>query len=211
MPDANHLGELAELYALGDLSETERARAQRHLRDCAECTQRVGEAEAAVLQLIRSEAPPAQTPVLRKLALPVRTASRSWFAAIAAAFLAGLIPWGVTLVRDQSAGADARTARRATAALLAGHFAHAPFRATAAGAPAGKVIYALRGGWIYAIVAPGPNALDVAVVRDGARVATARIGASEAARSAFVPVAGRIDAVELLDGGRAVAIARIAR
>jgi Putative zinc-finger len=211
MPDANHLGELAELYALGDLSDVERMRAERHLRACAECARRVGEAEAAMLRLIQSEAPPAQGAPERRLVLPGRMPSRSWIAAVAAAFLAGLIPWGVTLMRDQSTAADTRTAREATAAMLAGHFAHAPFRAAAAGAPSGKVIYALRGGWIYAIVTPGPDALDVTVVRAGARVPVGRIAAGETARSAFVRIAGRVDAVELLERGRTVAVARLAR
>ena len=50
----DHIGENAELYALGELDELEAARVERHARTCAACSSRLGDAEATVLQLVEA-------------------------------------------------------------------------------------------------------------------------------------------------------------
>jgi anti-sigma-K factor RskA len=42
---SGHIGDLAELYALGSLDEQERVTVERHVRACVECANRVREAE----------------------------------------------------------------------------------------------------------------------------------------------------------------------
>ena len=105
---------------------------------------------------------------------------------------------------------DAGTQRQASAAMLAGHFAHVPFRPRTSSAPAAKAIYPREGGWLYVIVGPGKDALDIAVVRGARRTTVATIAAATETRAVFVAVRDRIDGVQLLDGDAAVASARIA-
>ena len=48
-----HVGEAAELYALGALDEREQAGLEAHIAHCAQCLRRVGEAEETLLALER--------------------------------------------------------------------------------------------------------------------------------------------------------------
>ncbi len=207
---ADHVGELAELYALGDLSVAERERVDRHARECPQCAQRLGEAEATVLRLIEADAVQASVTPLRR----IRSRSTNWatLAAIAAAFLIGLLPWGVQTLR-QRASTPLSTTRDANQlamnAMLAGHFLHAPLVPLAANAPAGKVIYAREGGWIYVIVAAGAAPLDVDVVSGSTRARVATLDASAQTRAAFVPTSEAIQSVELLEGSTPIAQAKI--
>jgi hypothetical protein len=203
---ADHVGELAELYALGDLSVAERERVDRHARECAQCAQRLGEAEATVLRLIeRDAAAEASVTPLRR----VRYGSSNWaaVAAIAAAFLLGLLPWGVQTLRERGSTSEAN--QLAMSAMLAGHFLHAPLVPLAANAPAGKVIYAREGGWIYVIVAAGSAPLDVETMSNGTRTRVATLAASTQTRAAFVRTSAAIQSVELLQEGTPIAQARI--
>src|SRR5579864_7164998 len=88
-----HLGEDAELYALGTLGEVERGRVERHVLTCDECAARVGEAEAVVLALIQPER--ANAPALPSRA-PAFAGRPRWIGAVAAAVVAGLFAWGLT-------------------------------------------------------------------------------------------------------------------
>ncbi|HKU82028.1 MAG TPA: hypothetical protein VJP76_07645, partial [Candidatus Tumulicola sp.] len=98
---------------------------------------------------------------------------------------------------------------QAETAMLDGHFAHAPFVARTSGAPRGKVIYALRGGWLYVLATPGRSQLDVALKTAGTARVVASMAPSSLARSVFVRTAGRVESVDLLEHGRAVATASI--
>lgn len=205
---ADHMGEFAELYALGDLSPAERERVDLHARDCAECAQRLGEAEATVLRLIERDAE-AETLVVPLRPVRFRTMGRSWqaLAAIAAAFLIGLLPWGMQTLREQGSTSEAN--RQAMSAMLAGHFLHAPLVPLATGAPAGKVIYAREGGWLYVIVAAGSTPLDVDLVSNGLRTRVSSLAASSQTRASFIRTSGAVQNVELLEGSTPIARARI--
>ncbi len=45
---SRHIGELAELFALGSLDDTERATVERHVRACLQCADRIRDAEETV-------------------------------------------------------------------------------------------------------------------------------------------------------------------
>jgi anti-sigma factor RsiW len=204
----DHIGENAELYALGELDELEAGRIQRHARACAECAQRLGEAEATVLQLIESDGADASVPEAldRRIAF-VKPASptRGWIAAVAAAFVIGLLPWGWTVTQRH----PNEVAQPAIDAMLVGHFVHAPLLPLQAGAPAAKVIYAREGGWIYVLAAAGSDSLDVAAVTGGRTTVVAALAPSGATRAAFVKIPGRVDSVELLENGKPIAAAHL--
>lgn len=120
----DHIGENAELYALGELDELEAARVERHARACAACSSRLGDAEATVLQLIEAGGAATVPQALDRrvrFAQPV-SPTRAWIGAVAAAFVLGLLPWGWTMTQPRQNG----TAQPAVDAMLVGHFSHAP-------------------------------------------------------------------------------------
>lgn len=205
-----HLGEAAELYALGSLGELERTRAERHVRTCDECAARVGLAEAAVLRMIDDDA--GATPAIATRALPFTTKPRAWTAAlVAAALVAGLLPFGLTAALTSIQNARVQSERQsALTAMLGGHFSHAPFISRQAGAPVAKVVYAREGGWLYVIAAPGNDALTIAVTRGSVQSRVGSMAPDAGVRSAFVTVAGRVDSVELVEAGRTIASAHLA-
>ncbi len=194
-----HIDENAELYALGALDEMERTRVERHVHACDLCAKRLGEAEATVLHLIEGRETRRQA---TRSPVPIA-------AAVAAAFLIGLLPWGITSLGERAAVESAHQQQLAMRAMIAGHFVHAPFVARVPGAPPAKVIYARDGGWLYVIVAPGSHPLDVVVFAGGRHTKVASLAASTAARSAFVNEPTRVEFVELRDRGAPVAVAHI--
>jgi anti-sigma factor RsiW len=205
----DHIGESAELYALGELDELDAARVERHARACAACASRLGDAEATILQLVEAGGVPATVPEALDRRIRFGTAAsstRGWIAAVAAAFVLGLLPWGWTMTQTRPNDA----AQPAVDAMLVGHFAHAPLLPILAGAPAAKVIYAREGGWIYVLVGAGTSSLDVATVTAGRTAVVAALAPSGATRAAFVKITGRIDTVELLQNGRSISAAHIA-
>jgi anti-sigma factor RsiW len=205
----DHIGENAELYALGQLDELEASRIDRHARTCDACAQRLGEAEQAVLRLIESGEVASEPPAA--LDRRVRFAGRpprAWIAAVAAAFLAGLLPWGVMTVRH-SGGENGSNQQRAMNAMLAGHFLHTPAVALVPGAPAAKVIYPREGGWLYVLAGAASESLDVVAVTGSQRSTIASIPPGGATRGVFVAIAQRVSSVELLENGTPVSSARI--
>jgi anti-sigma factor RsiW len=149
---STHLGEELELYALGDLSDEERAKIEEHLATCDECVRAVASAEETLAHM---------TSLLPAYRAPRRTALRNvWMmpaarTAIAAAFVVGLLVAAGTLpflsVRPGTSGQDAR----AQIAMTHAHFEHIQLEPLVAGAPAVKVIYARDRSWMYAIADDG--------------------------------------------------------
>jgi hypothetical protein len=206
-----HVGDLAELYALGELGDLDRARVERHAAGCDDCVRRLGEAEATVLRLIESEAMPVRRPAnldrrIRFAARPLRLAP--WIAAVAAAFVIGLLPWGLSSLRDRGAPPPGEQ-QVAMNAMLHGHFLHTQFVASAPGAPAAKAIYARDGSWLYVLVAPGPDPLQIAVGTGAVQTIAATLPASSQVRSAYLERPGPAKVVRLLDRGNVVASATI--
>lgn len=204
----DHIGENAELYALGELDELEAARVERHARTCEQCARRLGEAEATVLQLIEAGGAGETVPEAldRRIAFVKPAAPpRGWIAAVAAAFVIGLLPWGWTVTQRH----PTESGQPAIDAMLVGHFVHAPLLPLHTGAPSAKVIYAREGGWIYVLAAGGADSLDVATVTGGRVDVVAALASSDATRAAFVKIPGRVDSVELLENGKPIAAAHL--
>ena len=150
----NHLGEAAELYALGALDAAERERVDTHVATCDLCLRRLGEAERAVAGLV-------DAPVFtsrRERRWPLALATGLGFACAASlVVVAGL---------HRDVDSDGELIDR----LVSSHFAHVQFQ-TPAGAPIGaKVIYERNGAW-YAVVATGAPAWRAVIITTaGARI-----------------------------------------
>ena len=176
---------------------------------CAACARALGDAEAAVLRFIESGEVPAARPgaLDRRVRFAALLPARAWIA-VAAALAIGLIPWAATVLRERAAPTE-QPQRLADAAMLAGHFLHAPFAPRDPSAPPAKVVYARDGAWMYVIAGPGARPLDVAVVSaDGRRSVVATLAASDTTRSAFIRTGAPPKEVQLLDGGAPVATAQ---
>ena len=208
MHDA-HVGDLAELYAVGALDADDRERVDLHCATCAYCRRMVGDAEETVL-LLERETDTELTPFQLDHRMKFRDVGPSvpraslWLA-IAAAFLIGLLPSVALLVQRShpSAVSDAPVV-----AMIGSHFNHAQFSALAPGAPAAKVIYARDRSWIYVLVRSNASYGVYAVTAHGAQ----RLGATNAGASTsalFVPHASPADAIELRVGTSTVARAQL--
>jgi anti-sigma factor RsiW len=161
-----HIDELAERYALGDLDPSEVGVLETHIATCAACLRRVGEAEETVLALERGDTAVAPAMLERPLELPQRR--RLTFAYIASAAAAGLVIGILTTLLAFSLHTD--DTQRALVAMVGSHFNHAQF------APVGgqhavpaKVIYARDRHWVF-IIATGTVRYRVyAVAPSGAK------------------------------------------
>lgn len=192
-----HVGEAAELYALGALDAFEQAEVEAHIGGCAECLRRVGEAEETLLALERGTKA-VELPRNRGNVLPIARPRRTltWWvpAAIAAAFILGwLIP---------------RTASQpgvATLAMINSHFSHAQF---SGGGPPAKVIYARDRSWYYVIVS-GSRRFDVYGLRGASATRLGTTTARGTTSELFVQRQPRFERVDLRDGTALVESASI--
>jgi len=190
-PEA-HIGDNAELYAVGLLDDDEQAVVEAHVAHCATCLRRVGEAEETVLALEHGNAPARPQP------LPLARASRNWWAlpAIAAALIVGLL-----IPRPSS------QQNSATLAMIHSHFSHAQF-AGSTGVPSAKVLYARDRSWYYVIV-QGAHRYQVYGIRSGQ---SSQLGTTRPDRDVselFVRKGARYDRLELCDRGKPVETASI--
>lgn len=200
-----HVGEDAELYALGQLDDLARERVERHVRVCGQCARRVGEAESTVLRLIEAQVPPAPS-ALRPFDVQGSRHTWRWVAALAAAFVLGLLPWLTGTLRSTAPSA---TEQLAMTAMLNGHFMHAPFAADVSGAPNGKAIYARDGAWVYVLIAPAGDALDVVGFKNGKSSNLGTIPPGSATRGEFFSGTHRPERLELRDRGKTIAAATL--
>jgi hypothetical protein len=180
-PD-EHIGESAELYAIGALDPAERDAVEVHIARCTQCLRRIGEAEETVLALERVNAIDRPAFVARP---PARFARRSfaWLLPLtaAAAFVLGI------LIPRPAPQHDA-----ATFAMIGSHFSHAQFAGR--GAPA-KVIYARNKSWYYVIV-EGRHRYTLYGLAHGERVKLGETVASGKTSELFVRAAA-YDRLEL--------------
>jgi len=165
-----HLGDLAELHALGALEPDERAFVEAHVASCARCGEALGAAEATVAALdeafVPLVAPPerlgeriaasAGVALVRPLA-PQRAVRRSVSPSVRALATAAALAFAVGIGGSAlvERNADVREAGRQSAILATianSHFNHVGFMARTAAAPVGKVLYARDGSWFYVIV-----------------------------------------------------------
>lgn len=198
-----HVGEAAELYALGALDDRERAQVEAHAAQCDACATALGSAESTVAALITERAPSAPLDRRMRSAFMPRPAWQTWSPLAAAAIvLAIVLPLWFTRPASPPSNADA------IVAMTNSHFTHSQFGALAASAPKAKVIYARTGAWWY-VIAQTNRAYTVAVVENGKlrRIGTLHANGNAAQLYVAHPPPARM--VLLLDGGTPVARATL--
>jgi hypothetical protein len=220
-----HLGELAELYALGALEPAERGAVEAHASACTACTAALGAAEQTVAALetafVPSLAPPDRlaariaasaatvVPLVPRRAAPRIRARTPLFATAAALLLAVGLAGGALVERSSDV---AETARESAilATIASSHFNHVTLTARAPAAPISKVLYARNGAWIYLIVDSASCDCRVAV-RSAAGVQDAgQLDVRGSTATLFVRGLSRPEAVELRDAsGRVLASAKL--
>jgi anti-sigma factor RsiW len=197
----DHVGESAELYALGLLDAAEIRAVDEHTRECEACAKRVGEAEETVLDLERTARPvPAPASLDRRMHFTRRGLDVRVWLAVAAALALGFSIGVAGLFRPAPPAREA-----ATVAMVESHFNHAQFAGTG---PPAKVIYARDRSWIYVIVAAGER-YDVYAVRGGQARLVGSTQSNGATSEAFIAQPGALDAVELRSGSTVVETARV--
>ena len=163
----DHIGELAELYALGVLEPQERADVDAHAAGCERCTRALGEAERAVAALDEVFVPRVEPPerlgsriaASGDVVVPLaprgarsRTRAVPGFLATAAALLFAVgVGGGLLAERSLETGGAARDSV-VLATIATSHFNHVSFTPRDPAAPVTKVLYAHDGGWFYVIV-----------------------------------------------------------
>jgi len=163
-----HLGELAELYALGALEPHERAQVEAHVASCANCARALGAAEVTVAALDDAFVPQLDPPerlgariaasaqavvplaprrVSRSAALP----APSFYATAAALLLAAGIGGGA-LVEHSTDVRQVAHDSAVLATIATAHFNHVSFTVREPSAPVSKVLYARDGAWFYVVI-----------------------------------------------------------
>lgn len=211
-----HLGEDAELYALGALDPGELQAAEAHLAGCGDCRVRVADAESVAAAL--ASALPAYEPSdsLRGRLIAGTPSDRAprasrwaprasrwtprapnWAMAAAAvfAFGFGLLGWHDVSLQSQRAQSDA-----ALTTIVHGHFNHTTLTKARASSPAAKVLYARDGTWLYAIVdRPVRGMRLIARYTTGSSRELGTFGSDGSVSTLFVHDPGSIAAVEIRD------------
>jgi anti-sigma factor RsiW len=199
-----HLDDLAELYALGELSADEAAFVESHIAECAQCLQQVGEAEETVLALERQYAKQSPPDLLGKRLRFEQRAPAPWWR-FAGAAAAGLV-LGLGILWPQMQRGD--ESQRAIDAMIHSHFSHAQFAALAPGAPDAKVIYARDRSWLY-VVASGRHDYEVDAVQGSSRTTLGTLHAEGRVSTLFIDHPTSATQIELVDRGKDVERARM--
>ena len=192
-----HIGENAELYAIGTLDDLERQRVEAHVANCADCLRRLGQAEETVLGLER-ETPAEPLPANARAPRFASRGTAGWWIGVVAA--AAALVLGYLLPHPQAPSNGA-----AQVAMINSHFNHAQF---VGGGPPAKVIYARDHSWYYVII-EGSHTYAVDGIGSNGRTdvgtTTPRDGTSEL----FVPHAARFKQIDLREGTNIIATAQI--
>jgi anti-sigma factor RsiW len=199
-----HLEEEAELYALGALSDAERAAAEEHIAQCDACARRVGQAEETLAELVRPQAPPAQLDRRVHAVFARRSSARAFYPLAAAALIVALLPGAFFWQRDRDLRASDAVNRQAVAAMIGSHFLHAQFVKVAADAPAAKAIFARDGAWVYVIAVTDRDL----TLNAGSR-ALGKLTGTGNERALFVEHPSATRSLVLMDGSRVLARAAV--
>lgn len=216
----DHIEELAELYALGSLSELERARVERHAAQCALCAADLHRAEETVAALAQAQAQPAHEPPVslqrrleKSLAHESRRAVLTWHpfaAAVAAAIVLAFIPTWVAVDRN-SALVAMRQDERALARLASAgtRINHAQFMSPAHRPMNAKVLYGPRGDWYYVVVMHPRPGMQVAYVHGGRMEMLGTVAMHGESGTLYLPVNHKMEELALLEGSTVVADAHL--
>jgi hypothetical protein len=210
--ELEHLGDTADLYAIGALDDAEREAVDRHVALCYECATLLGEAEARVTILIEADGRYVpQAPLERRVSPLVRRrpALSYAFAAVAAAFVIGLLPstyfWQQNQAMHATMLADAAAMNR-LATMPHRSVAFSPMN----GNSAARVMYAPDGSWYVVLIRGASKALSVAWMHDGQRTVLGTATPYGEVAMLYLPMSHRMDQLALMDGERVVAKAQLA-
>lgn len=206
-----HVGDLAELYALGALDDRERSAIDAHVRSCPACTELVGSAERDVA-LVASMEPrhPVPPDLTGRIERMLRPPSSAWagLAALAAALLVILLP-SFYFWEQNRALHDAMLAQSAAMERIAA-MPHrtANFRAIKGGPPA-QVMYGPDGSWYVIVVRQSSKTLAVMWMHRGERTMLGHATPHGNLATLYLPKSHRMDRLALVDGDRIVAEATL--
>lgn len=209
---SEHIGDDAELYALGLLEPERRGEIDAHVVSCDACLRLLGEAEETAASL--AGALPSVTPSellgarLSRSSRPVAR-SRAWYAGIALA-AAMLIALGASWLQIGSLRDKLHAEDLAVATLVHSHFLHVTMTTTpAAGALAAKVVYARDGGWVYVLVDRPGGAVDVVATIDGKPWQGGTAIAADDTATLLLHPPGRPTTIEIRRDGSLLATAKL--
>ena len=193
-----HIGDEAELFALGVL-ESERATAiERHLDDCAACSLRVGRSERVVVALGSVSWDPLSSPNATGWPRRVVRTPLPWIALAATLLLVAVL--GGMFGRDRALlSAIVASDETALATIATSHFAHASFKSQRTDAPPAKVLYGRSADWLYVIVDAARNDLRVRATTHDGTVDLGRLQTRGTTSVLFARPQRRIDALVLID------------
>jgi anti-sigma factor RsiW len=209
-----HFGERAALYALGALDGAESATLEAHLRVCAACAKLVGEAERDVDTIAslqtRRRAPQELSKRIERLLAPAPPRRMLWprFAAVAAAFLIGILPSTYLWERDR-AMQDAMLAQSAAMDRLAATPHRTAHFQPSSAALAANVMYASDGSWYVIVVRGAQHALQVAWMHDGQQTMLGDAVPHGRVAMLYLPKSHRMEQLALMDGPLIVAQAQL--
>ncbi len=213
MNEREHVGDNAELYALGLLDAAQRAAVEAHVAGCTDCLRSLGQAEetatALAATLPRVTVSTESTARFARAAGAASSATRrqfpAWFGALALA-AALVVALGTAWYANALRRGAPENARLAIATIVRSHFLHVAMTTVpAAGALAAKVLYARDGSWLYVLVDGTRERLDLRATVGGRSVALGTLEPAGDAGSLFVRTSARPTAVELLSKGSLVA------
>jgi hypothetical protein len=216
----DHIDELAELYAVGSLSEFERARVDQHAATCASCAADLRRAEETVADLAQAQAQPEQQapPSLQRrlnqsLAQSERRGALTWHpfaAAIAAAIVLAFIPTWVAVDRNIALVAMRQDERALARLASAGtQINHAQFMSPAKRPMDAKVLYGPHGDWYYVVVMHPHPGMQVAYVHGGRMEMLGTVAMHGESGTLYLPVNHKMEELALLEGSTVVADAHL--
>lgn len=203
-----HLGDDAELYAIGALDDAERARADAHVATCEACLRRVGAAEASVAAMIEGDLLEGAFAVPAVRARMPRVVQ--WLA-VAAAICIFALP-AAYFARDNARMHAAMRANETLAAHIAsGDLQSSGFTPMRSGPMHARVLYDRAGDWYCVIVDHSRAPMQVAYVRDDGSMETIGSVAMRGGPSmTIMPIPHKMQKLALLAGGVVVAEAKLA-
>jgi anti-sigma factor RsiW len=164
-----HIGDLAELYALGTLDELERARVDAHVARCNDCARLIGEAETMVTQM-EAMAPqldvPATLDARLTRSLYGRRSAAPWLAA-AAALIVAVIPLSYLTMENRAMDVSMQNGTAMIARIAAEPHGSVAFAGDTD--MRANVLYAKDGSWYCVVIRNVNHAVDVAWIHDGKR------------------------------------------
>jgi len=209
-----HVGDDAELYALGLLEHERRAEVAAHAASCDACLRRLGEAEETAAALAgalprREPTPALAARFVRARSVPPAASRPRRLTALAVAAAFALII-GASVYQAAVDRGRLRASDLAVATLVNSHFLHVPMQTTPAGGSlSAKVLYARDGSWIYVLVDRASGTLDVATRSGGTTTARGSTEPGGETATLLVREAGKPDEVDLSRSGSIVARAKL--